>query len=210
MASPSVFSVSVVLLAAGRSRRMGRPKLLLPWAKTSILGHLLEVWRELGAAEILVVVAADDKSISAELERLKFPRENRVLNPAPDAGMFSSIKCAASWVGGHGLSEAATHYAIALGDQPHVKREVLRTLLAFAAQHRYQICQPSYHGRGRHPVLLPRPIFEQLNGSRAPSLREFLAEREVSLLECDDPGLDLDVDTPADYKRARALAGETE
>ena len=43
------FSVGVVILAAGRSARMGRPKLLLPWGETSVLGHLIKQWQALGA-----------------------------------------------------------------------------------------------------------------------------------------------------------------
>ena len=45
----------VVILGAGASSRMGRPKLLLPWGDTSIIGHLIEQWRALAAAQIAVV-----------------------------------------------------------------------------------------------------------------------------------------------------------
>ncbi|HRY59690.1 MAG: NTP transferase domain-containing protein [Verrucomicrobia bacterium] len=43
-------ALGVVLLAAGRSARMGKPKLLLPWGDTSVLGHLIRQWQSLGAA----------------------------------------------------------------------------------------------------------------------------------------------------------------
>jgi molybdenum cofactor cytidylyltransferase len=45
----------VILLAAGRSRRMGRAKLLLPWGEASVLGHLVSQWRSLGATQLAVV-----------------------------------------------------------------------------------------------------------------------------------------------------------
>ncbi len=47
--------LGVVILGAGASSRMGRPKLLLPWGATTIVGHLLEQWQTLGAAQIAVV-----------------------------------------------------------------------------------------------------------------------------------------------------------
>src|SRR5437764_10462403 len=93
------FCLGAVILAAGRSSRMGRPKLLLPWGATSALGHLIEQWRKLGAHQIAVVCAAGDTGMQAELDRLKFPIECRIFNEAPERGMFSSIQCAARWSG---------------------------------------------------------------------------------------------------------------
>ncbi|HOW79579.1 MAG TPA: NTP transferase domain-containing protein, partial [Verrucomicrobiota bacterium] len=75
-------ALGVVLLAAGRSARMGKPKLLLPWGGTSVLGHLIRQWQSLGAAQLSVVCAAGDSALAAELDRLGFPAENRILNPA--------------------------------------------------------------------------------------------------------------------------------
>lgn len=208
MPSSPQIRIGVVILAAGRSRRMGQPKLLLPWGNTSILGHLLRAWDELGAAEISVVIRFDDLGISGELDRLNFPQAMRILNSEPEADMFSSVQCAARWAGARTSAEAVTHYAVALGDQPHVRRTVLAEFLAFASQRAQAVCQPAHAGRPRHPVILPRPIFEQLADTRTATLKQFLAGCEVSLFECAEPGLDLDLDTPADYQRALSLAKE--
>src|ERR1035438_4891955 len=105
------YAVGVVILGAGRSSRMGRPKLLLPWGKTSVLGHLIAQWQALGAKQIAVVCAAADQAVFVELERLGFPATNRICNPAPDRGMFSSVQCAAQW---EGWQPALTHWAIVL------------------------------------------------------------------------------------------------
>src|ERR1019366_4402288 len=103
------FSVAVIILAAGRSARMGRPKLLLPWGGTSVLGHLIEQWQAAGATQIGVVCAARDQTTQAELDRLSFANDSRIGNPAPERGMFSSIQCAAQWPG---WQAAITHWAI--------------------------------------------------------------------------------------------------
>src|SRR5262245_31955866 len=115
----TTISLGVVILGAGRSERMGRPKLLLPWGKTSVLGHLIGQWEGLGAKQIAVVCAEGDSAMHAELNRLEVPHVGRSLNPAPGRGMFSSIRCAAEW---SGWRDGLTHWVIVLGDQPHLSR----------------------------------------------------------------------------------------
>src|SRR5262245_43914169 len=106
------FNLGVAILAAGLSTRMGQPKLLLPWGETSVVGHLLQTWTALGAAQIAVVCAADVSEIHAELDRLNVARQDRIENPSPDAGMFNSIQCAARWPN---WRRSLTHFAIVLG-----------------------------------------------------------------------------------------------
>src|SRR5260370_8277982 len=105
---------------------MGRPKLLLPWSGTSVLGHLIDQWQALKAEQVAVVSAADDSLIQAELDRLGFSANDRVLNAAPERGMFSSIRCAAQWPG---WKTALTHCAIVLRSQPHIIPKTLPPVL---------------------------------------------------------------------------------
>lgn len=192
------FAFGVIILAAGASTRMGRPKLLLPWGQRSVLGHLLEQWGQLGPRQLAVVYAGPTSPVATELDRLGFSAENRIVNPAPERGMFSSIQCAAAWPG---WDDRLTHWAIVLGDQPHLRSETLRRLIHFAAGHPEAIVQPRWNGKARHPVVLPRSVLARLPGSQAASLREFLHRMAgaVRLCEIDDPGLGSDLDTPADY-----------
>ncbi len=132
MAGRRRFSLGVIILAAGRSSRMGRPKMLLPWGRTTVLGHLLALWSRLGAHQVAVVCASADAAIDTELNRLRFSNKNRITNPDPGQGMFSSVQCAARW---RGWNPGLTHWAIVLGDQPHLQRATLATLLDAAAQH---------------------------------------------------------------------------
>src|ERR1700690_4241261 len=92
-------ALGVVILGAGASSRMGTPKLLLPWGGTTVIGHLLREWRELGAAQIGIVRGGQDPPLTAELDRLGFPLADRIENPQPERGMFSSILCATNWPG---------------------------------------------------------------------------------------------------------------
>ena len=182
---------------------MGRPKLLLPWGVTSVLGHQLDAWQQLSAGQV-AVVCAGDAAMYAELDRLGFPLEQRILNPQPERGMFSSIRCAAQW---QGWAAGLTHWVISLGDQPHLRQTTLTALLIFSADFPESVCQPLAGRHRRHPVILPKAIFQQLAESPATTLRDFLATCPGAAAGCvvEDPGLDLDMDTPADYERAWRL-----
>lgn len=198
------FRFGVVLLAAGASSRMGRPKLLLPWGGSTVLEHLLRQWIGLGATQIGIVCAATNEPLIRALDGLKFKRENRIINPAPEAGMFSSIQVAAKWTA---WNKALTHWAITLGDQPQVRSETLGNVVGFANENPESICQPSRNGRPRHPVMLPRQWFLQLREASQTNLKEFLVAHEAhrKLISVSDPGLDWDLDLPEDYERAQRM-----
>lgn len=198
----------VVILAAGASVRMGRPKLLLPWRGTSIIGHLIAQWHELGAAQIAVVCRPGDAAMQAELDRLAFPRADRIHNPNAGQGMFSSVQCAARWPG---WRDALTGWAVVLGDQPHLQTGTLRQLVALHEKHPAAIGQPRFGERVGHPVILPRTAFAGLRTTATATLKDFLSETIGEKIECvvDDAGLRLDLDRPEDYEKALNLYSRT-
>ncbi|MGC9941510.1 MAG: nucleotidyltransferase family protein [Verrucomicrobiota bacterium] len=200
MTANPLWQTGVVILGAGASARMGKPKLLLPWRDTTVIGQLITQWQELGAAQISVVLRAGDAVLAAELDRLNFPASNRIENPQPEQGMFSSIVCAACWVG---WRKEISSWAIVLGDQPHLQSATLRQLLTLSAQNPGAICQPAYAERTGHPVILPVNAFSELKNSAAVTFKDFLNLTAVPRVQCrvPDAGLSLDMDTPEDYKR---------
>ena len=195
--------LGVIILGAGASTRMGRPKLLLPWRDTTVIGHLLAQWREIGAGQIAVVLRANDPALAAELDRLDFPKHDRIENPQPERGMFSSVVCAADW---SGWRKEISNWTIVLGDQPHLRLETLRQVLDTAVQNQKAICQPVFGGRTRHPVILPQSTFAELSNTGAATLKDFLKLAKAPRVQCSvaDDGLSLDMDTPEDYKRLSA------
>jgi molybdenum cofactor cytidylyltransferase len=202
---PRASTLGAVLLGAGASSRMGRPKLLLPWGRTSIIGHLLHQWRALRARQIAVVCRPADQPLAGELDRLRFPARCRIENPRPQRGMFSSVLCAANW---DGWDPALTAWVIVLGDQPHLPRSTLAALLSFQRRHPLAVCQPTCGGHGRHPVILPRSAFDELKRSRARTLKDFLKKTSAPIVPCpiDDHNLALDLDCPEDYAMLLSLA----
>jgi len=195
---------AAIILAAGRSSRMGCSKPLLPWGDTTVLGHLIRQWQTIGARQVAVVAATAARDIQSELDRLGFPGDCRILNSSPERGMFGSIRCAAGW---NGWQPNLTHWVVVLGDQPHLRTETLRQLLFCGAAQPDRIWQPLRGGRRLHPVLIPKPAFSGLNGCADATLKEFLAAQGGRLagFACDDPGVELDMDTPADYELARRI-----
>jgi molybdenum cofactor cytidylyltransferase len=198
----TTFQAGVVILGAGASSRMGRPKLLLPWQDTTVIGHLISQWRRLGAAQIAVVLRPNDSALAQELDRLGFSKTDRIPNPQPERGMFRSIICAAEWPG---WQREVSHIAIVLGDQPHLRPETLGALLEFAAKNPGAICQPEFCGREKHPVILPRDVLVALKNSRVESLKEFLETSGFPRARCAlaDAGLESDLDTPEDFERLK-------
>jgi molybdenum cofactor cytidylyltransferase len=203
-AQPAPYSLGVIILAAGASSRMGKPKMLLPWGPTSIIGHQIKQWQLLPVQQIVVVTAAGDLELEAALDRLGVSATDRITNPRPQEGMFSSVLCAARWTG---WEPNLTHWAIVLGDQPHHRKTTLESLLAYSRTHPHHICQPARHGHTAHPVVLPKACFVQLADTAASNLKYFLQNLrdELASIEVDDSGLQLDIDTKEDYERARAL-----
>ena len=118
--------------------------------------------------------------------------------------MFGSVKCAARW---DGWDPGISHWLIALGDQPHLPGSSLEALREFARAHPEHVCQPSRLGKPRHPLFLPRAIFQEIPRSPAAHLKEFLEGQPApaALFEINNPLFDLDLDTPEDYARVAAL-----
>jgi molybdenum cofactor cytidylyltransferase len=198
-------NLGVAILAAGASTRMGRPKMLLPWGDTSVIGHIISTWeRHLRATQVSVICAPAPAPVIGELDRLLFPKEERITNPTPECGMLSSVQTAAHWPG---WNPGLTHFALVLGDQPHLSEATLRELLDAACRNPGVIHQPSFRGRARHPVIFPAAEFRSIATTKQPTLRDFLQSSERTLVPLEDPGLNLDLDFPSDYEAARELTG---
>lgn len=194
-------SVLVAILAAGDSRRMGRPKLCLPWGQTTILGHILDQWREAGAEKILVVHGQGETPVTLELDRLSIPSTQRAATTAPERGMMGSVVTAAAQAF---HDKSLTHLVIVLGDQPHLQTETLRDVLRACEAAPDKIVRVVFEGKPGHPLALPMNALAELSCTPSETLRDFLRLKEIPAcdLTCRDSGVLLDVDTPDDYARA--------
>ncbi|MGC8829472.1 MAG: nucleotidyltransferase family protein [Verrucomicrobiia bacterium] len=193
-------NIGCLILAAGLSTRMGENKLLLKWAGSTIIGHIVNQWRLLGVGQIAIVINDKTDSIIEELKRMNFDFSNIIVNPTPENGMFSSIKRAALW---NGWKNNINKIVIVLGDQPHIKTDILTTLLKFSEANEGCICQPSIGEKRAHPIVIPTNLFRTINDFSGETLKEFIHKTDapVRLFQTNETNLLLDIDTPEDYQK---------
>lgn len=189
---------AAILLAAGASTRMGRPKALLDWR-----GLPLARWQAGQLAEacdlVIPVLGACAPEIAAVLPG--HPAIRPTINRAWQRGRASSIRTAARQV-----PETAETITIASVDQP-ATAEIVRNLLNHLQRRPdAQIAVPRQNGRNGHPAafrttLLPelRQVSERRQGLKAVRQRHAAA---TTFLETDDPTVLLDLNTLTDYQRA--------
>ena len=188
-------SVGAVILAAGSSRRLGRPKQLLTLDGKPLLQHVIDAAAAAGAAEIIVVLGHESRRVA---ESITMPSNGRVvINPAHATGQASSLR-----TGIMALGAAVRRAVVLLGDQPRVDAHVIRAVgVANGA-----ICRASYRGVPGHPVAFDRELWGDLtaiDGDRG--ARDLIAARPEPVtaidVDAEPPG---DVDTDDDAVRIGA------
>lgn len=188
--------VGAIVLAAGASSRMGRPKALLPYNGRLFIDLILENLSAAGCAPVIPVLGNNAQKI---LDRSLAKRYPHVLNPHPEAGMLSSVK-----QGIKRIPAECSSVVVALTDHPFVTRATYSQLIKLAATQPERIIIPAYRGRHGHPVCVGRFLFEDiLNTPDTSSLRAvFQTHKEKILyLDVNDAGIVCDVDTPEEYAR---------
>ena len=193
-----------LILAGGRSSRMGRPKALLPVdGRDTFVSRLARTLREAGVADVVVVAAAGGPvhAIRAALASVR-PQPRLALNPDASRGQLSSLLTGLEALERPGVDAAL----MTLVDVPLVGVSTVRALLEAYARSRAPIVRPvrpvdAAHG---HPVVFDRSLFDELrNADPAAGARPVVRARaaEIEDVPVEDAGAFLDVDTPADYRR---------
>ncbi|HVN55907.1 MAG TPA: nucleotidyltransferase family protein [Anaerolineaceae bacterium] len=190
--------IAALVLAAGLSRRMGSPKMLLPWGQTTVVGSVVGALQAAEVPEILVVTGA----VREELEKALSGRPVRfVHNPEYANGeMLVSLQ-----VGLSALPPACTAALTVLGDQPQIQPEVVRAVCATAGEHPGALVMPSYQMRRGHPWILPARLWLEVQAIRRPqTTRDFLQAHapEIIYVNVDTPTILMDLDTPEEYQKA--------
>ncbi|MGB8983691.1 MAG: nucleotidyltransferase family protein [Anaerolineales bacterium] len=191
--------ISAIILAAGSSRRMGQPKMLLPWGKVTVIEHVIATFMDAGIQDILLVTGGAHEQV--EESTVHYPIR-RIYNKDHAAGeMLSSLRC--------GLRALETTPAdaalIGLGDQPQVEAQSVRSIRAAYHESRSRLIVPSFQRRRGHPWLVARPLWEELLAMQPPeSPRDFLNKHanEIHYVDVNTPSILADLDTPEDYQRS--------
>ena len=193
--------ISAVVLAAGSSTRLGRPKQLLDLDGRPILQHVLDAAEASGAlAEIVLVLGHAADAIEASV---RLPENARIVrNPEYELGQSTSLR-AGLWA-----CDPATEAAvILLGDQPRVSPGAVRAVATGFARTGNTIVRVRYRDGPGHPVLVAREEWESILDIRGDTgARDLITARPEWVHEVEvDADRPSDVDTWADYER---LVGE--
>jgi molybdenum cofactor cytidylyltransferase len=190
-----------VVLAAGVSRRMGRPKALLALGDRCLLQYVVDAALASCLDEVLVVLGGDADEIAAVLTLPVGRRARIVANPGFRAGQSTSLAA-----GLRAADERATAAAILLGDQPTLTAKLIDRVADAFERSQQPAARPVYPDAGDvpgHPVLVDRSLWEalaQLSGDRG--ARALFGEHPEWLLAVPVRGSPpLDVDTREDYER---------
>lgn len=184
--------IAAIILAAGQSKRMGQPKMSLPWGETTVLGHVIATHKAAGVEDIVVVTG----SFREEVERLVGDLARTVFNPAHARGeMLSSVQA--------GLRSTSAEAAlIVLGDQPQVPERSVRQIIRAHIETGASILVPSYRLQRGHPWLVTKTHRTEILQMESPAtLRDFLNRHanHIHYVELDDSSILQDLDTPKDY-----------
>jgi molybdenum cofactor cytidylyltransferase len=199
MGNQSEQSVAAVVLAAGRSRRMGQPKMILPWGDTTVIGQVVWVLRQAAIQRVVVVTGGARRKVAAALSGSAV---KLVFNPR-----YAQEEMLVSLQYGLRILENNVEAAlVVLGDQPQIKVEVVQSILD-----RYRVGQaplvvPSFQMRRGHPWLVERKLWKSILELRYDcTLRDFLNQYadQIDYLMVDTPSVLRDLDTPQDYQSQR-------
>jgi 8-oxo-dGTP diphosphatase len=191
--------ICIVILAAGSSSRMGRPKLLLPLEGKSLIRRVAEEAIASTVRQTVVVTGAYRPEVERELAGLAL---KLVHNPDHAEGMSTSLRA-----GLRALRPECDAALIMLGDQPLVDREVLNALFEVRRRSGASIVQPRYAGEPGNPILWDRRHFAELMRQEGDQGgRQVLRERRDEIVWCElpDARVRADVDTPEAYETLRA------
>jgi len=188
--------ICAVVLAAGRSERMGAQKLLLPLDDKPVIAQVVDELLLSPVEQVLVVTGRDGERIRKALgsRPVQFAE-----NPDPGSDMLGSARC-----GLRALPSGCEAVLVVLGDQPGITCELVSDLIRSFLERKTKIIVPMCNGHRGHPVLFSTQYCDELLDCRVEDgLRGFLDAHpgEIFLQPVANAAALEDMDTPADYER---------
>jgi molybdenum cofactor cytidylyltransferase len=186
-----------IILAAGESRRMGSPKMLLPFNGLTMIENVIENVKDSDVERVLIVLGPERVRLTSIARKMNV---RYCYNDNFREGMLSSVQC--------GFSNLPDDYRAVLvfqGDQPLITKNPINRVIEKYSDSDNGIVIPVYRKRRGHPILIDRKYHNEianLNSSKGlRSLAEIFSD-DVAEIETDDPGILRDFDTFEQYKMA--------
>lgn len=187
--------VSAILLAAGESKRMDKPKQLMPLGKTTILEQTIDNLLGSRVSEVIVVLGYRAEEV---MKKIAVKPIKITINPAYHRGMSTSIV-----TGLNSVDDRAQAVMLALADQPFIDSPTINRLIAEFLSHNKGIAIPVYRGRRGHPVIFAIKYKEELlelTGNVGG--RQIIRQHPDDILEVavNSESIITDIDTTSDYQ----------
>jgi len=192
----TITNCAVIILAAGASTRLGRPKQLLPFNGKSLLEHAVDTANDSMAEPVIVVLGANADLLEKEIDEKKV---HVAVNSEWKEGMASSVLC-----GINALLQIApmTDAAIIMVcDQPYVSSTLLDHLIAMQKNSGKPIVTSQYENAIGPPALFHKTIFPELLQLKGDAgARKIIEQRMNDVATVPFQQGNIDIDTEADYK----------
>ncbi len=186
--------ISLIVLAAGQSRRMGTNKLALPWGHSTVLESTLAMLSQTKASQKILVLG-HEAGRWRHLENL--PGWNIIASPQYAMGQSHSLQA--------GLAQLAPEcqgILFCLGDVPLLQKETVNRIIDVYQENSIPLVAPVYQGRRGNPVLFAADLLPELRELKGDTgARELFHRHSHILVPVDDPGVVIDIDTPEEYEK---------
>ena len=187
-----------VVLSAGESSRMGRPKALLPIDGQTFIERIVGALKRGGIERIVVVLGFNADALRQQISHL--PVEILV-NPDHKLGQLSSLQVAVRHLQ---AAPDCDGVMIHLVDHPYIEPRLVRLMLQRFEESKCSIVVPRHQSKRGHPVIFSRALFDELLGAPLDQGAKAVvnAHRQDTLeIETEDVGITLDIDTPELYRQ---------
>ena len=195
--------LAAAILAAGESRRMGRPKALVPFEGLTFVEHLLQATNHPRVGIVRVVLGANAESIQAEL---KLDQEIVVVNQDWQQGQLSSIQSAIRSL----PADQTAGLLLCPVDHPLISTQLVSRLIAEFDSGRKLIVVPTHQGRRGHPVIFHASLYaELLDASPNVGARQVVWAHPdaIAEIETDEAGVILNLNDPETMRKALGHLG---
>jgi molybdenum cofactor cytidylyltransferase len=193
--------IHAVILSAGESSRMGRPKALLPIDGVRFIEKIVAALRSTAVGNIIVVLGHNAEEMRQKIGDLPV---TLLINRDYKRGQLSSLQVAIHHIQSASESNPVDGILVHLVDHPYLSAELVDLMINRFYETKKLIVVPRFHGRRGHPVIFSRHLFPELLATPWDQGAKTVvhAHRDETLeIDTEDEGVLIDIDTPEEYRR---------
>ena len=193
--------IVAVVLSAGESSRMGRPKALLPVDGVRFIEKIVTALKSTRVAKIIAVLGHDADEMRRQIGDLPV---TMVVNPNYKRGQLSSLVAAINSIQSSKDSASVDGILVHLVDHPYINPDLVNLMIDRFHETKKLIVVPRYQGRRGHPVIFSSALFAELLAAPLDQGAKTVvhAHRDETLeIATEDKGVTIDIDTPEEYRQ---------